>query len=245
MPKRVRILWVITCVVILLGFFYTALKTQSEQAREASRKRQAEARKQYEEKRARKKAALEASKRINQLRELVALGKYPEAEQMAQEILKQDPENAWAYTWWGVALVNEDKLDAALEKFKTSSSLNPNLAKTYIFWGLTLQKMGRHKEAIDKYENALLLDPENSNGYAYWGAALGQLGDHRNAIAKLEKALDLNPYNELAYGVLVDQHYHLEQYDKAWQVVERARQLNKTIPEGTLKRLQGARPKPE
>lgn len=242
MPKKIKIIWVLTSIVIILGFFFTSIKFQMDQSRDDHIRRAEQSRVAYEEKLAKRKAAMALSKMVENIREMVASGKNNEAIKLAQSVVKKDPENALARTWWAVALVNQNKLDQAIEMFKTSSSKDPNQAKTYHFWGLTLTKLGRHQEAIDKYENALLLDPENSNGFTYWGAALGQMNRHKEAVEKLIKALDLNPFNELAYGVLVDSYFHLGDFAKAWETVKIARKQKLSIPEGTLTRLQKASP---
>ncbi len=242
MPKKVKVIWVLTSIVIILGFFFTSIKFQVDQSREDHKRRAEESRLAYEEKLAKRKELMALSKMVENVREMVASGKNNEAIQLAKEVVEKDPENALARTWWAVALVNKNKLDQAIEMFKTSSSKDPNQAKTYHFWGLTLTKLGRHQEAIDKYENALLLEPENSNGYTYWGAALGQMGRHKEAVDRLIKALDLNPFNELAYGVLVDTYFHLRDYPKAWETVRNARKQKLTIPEGTLSRLSKVSP---
>lgn len=238
MPKKIKVIWVLTSIVIVLGFFFTSIRFQVQQSREDHKRRAEQSRVAYEEKLEKRKAAMELVKMVENIREMVASGKNEEAIRLAGQVIEKEPENALARTWWAVALVNQGKMDEALKMFQTSSSMDPNQAKTYHFWGLTLTKLGRHQEAIDKYENALLLDPENSNGYTYWGAALGQMNRHKEAVEKLIKALDLNPFNELAYGVLVDSYYHLGDYGKAWETVKNARKQKLKIPEGTLARLQ-------
>ena len=100
------------------------------------------------------------------------------------------------------------------------------------------------KEAIDKYRISINLDPDNSNAFAYWGAALERLGDYDQAIEKLEYAIELNKFNSLVYGVLVDTWYHKGEYQKAWEVVFRARNVKVAIDEDSLKRLSSALPEP-
>lgn len=242
MERKVKTIWVITCVVIVLGFFFTSVRFQAQQAREDNIRRAEESRKHYEEKLAKKKAAMELVKLVENVREQVASGKNDEAVKLARQVVEKDPENALARTWWAVALVNQEKFDEALKLFNDSAGKDPNQSKTYHFWGLTLAKLGRYQEAIDKYENALLLEPESSKGYTYWGAALGQMGRHQEAVEKLNRALDLNPFNELAYGVLVDSYFHLKEFKKAWEVVNNARKQKLEIPAGTLERLQEVSP---
>ena len=48
----------------------------------------------------------------------------------------------------------------------------------------------------------------------------------------------------MAYGVLVDAHFHKGQYQQAWEVVARARKNKIDISSASLKRLSDASPEP-
>ena len=244
MPRKVKVVWVLCCIFIFIGFVYVTMQKQIRE-NEARQKEHAEQiRKREEEKKADMKKKFAIMKRVDRLKGHVTNGDYGKAEKLAKDIEQEDPNNAELYTWWGIALVKAERREEALDKFIQSAQINPNSARTYIYWGLTLDMKGKHKEAIDKYENALLLEPENSNAYAYWGASLAKLGEHDKAIAKLEEALQFNKYNETAYGVLVDSLYHQGRYEKAWNVVKRARDAKVEIPKGSLDRLAKALPEP-
>lgn len=244
MPRKIKIAWVLCCVLVFIGFVYVSIQAQIRENKARQQERAEQIKQHQEEKEAGLKKKFEIMKQIDRLKEYVTNGNYAEAEKLAKELEKEDPNNAELYTWWGITLVKDGRRDEALDKFIKSAQINPNSVQTYIYWGLTLDMKGKHKEAIDKYENALLLEPENSNAYAYWGASLAKMGEHDKAIAKLEEALQFNKFNDIAYGVLVDSLYHKGQYQKAWAVVKRAREAKVKIPEGSLERLAAAMPEP-
>jgi len=180
----------------------------------------------------------------DELKELVALAKFDVAEKRAKEILDKNPENAPAYTWWGIALVKTKELSKAIKKFEKASQFDQSNPRTYLYWGLTLAMQNRFEEAILKYRTTLQLDPESSNAYGYWGGALANLDNYSEAIKKLEKSLDLNPYNAIATGVLIDAYYETRQYGKAWKLVAQARKGKVVVNDESLKRLQNAMPEP-
>tara|TARA_Y100001960_G_scaffold327366_1_gene413585 strand:+ start:108 stop:803 length:696 start_codon:yes stop_codon:yes gene_type:complete len=229
----------------MVGFCYftmqrSVLERRVEAEKNASKRiEEANKRRQIEEF---KKKSFE--KTSSELREMVALGKFSEVGERSEQILSEDPENAPALMWWGIALVKLQQYELALEKFEKASQLDQRSAKTYLYWGLTLSLQKKFDEAILKYRTALQLDPESSNAYAYWGGSLANLQNYGEAIKKLEQALELNSYNSIALGLLVDAYFQTRQYDKAWETVARARKGKVDISEESLQRLREVMPEP-
>ncbi len=246
MPFKVKVLWVICCIFIFLSFSFVSMQRSIQERRAESEKRATkkieEFKRQKQIQEFKKKSFQEAA---DELKELVALGQYDEVKKRAREILDKNPENAPAFTWWGITLVKTNELPQAIEKFEKASQFDQSNPRTYLYWGLTLAMQRKFDEAILKYRTTLQLAPESSNAYAYWGGALANLDNYSAAIEKLQKALDLNPYNAIALGVLVDAYFETRQYDKAWQVVAQARKGKVTLNEDSLKRLRDARSEPE
>ena len=244
MPRKVKIIWVLCCIVIFLGFSYMSAKNRMQ---DIDVKRQGdieEKNKRAEENKKHQELKVQFDKLMGEVRELHTLGKYDQATEVASRAAGMNPNSAVAQTLWGFSLAKSGKIKEAYEKFDQSSQLDPNQAKNYYLWGLTLLVEGENEKAIDKFENALLLDPENSKIYASWGAALNNLKKYDEAIKKLEQSLSHNQFQGLAYGVLVDAHFYKGQYQQAWEVVTRARKNKITIADASLKRLSQASPEP-
>ncbi len=244
MPRKIKVIWVLCCVVIFLGFSYMSAKNriqdidvQRQEDIETQKKREEENKKHQELK-------IQFDKLIGKIRELHTLGKYDEATEVASRAIGMSPKSAEAHTLLGFSLAKAGRVKEAYEKFDLSSQLDPNQSKNYYFWGLTLLVEGKNEKAIDKFENALLIDPENSKVLASWGAALNNLGKYDEAIKRLEESLGHNQFYDHAYGLLVDVHFHKGQYQQAWEVVARARKNKITISEASLKRLAQASPEP-
>ena len=245
MPSKIKYLWWISSVFIMIGFCYFTMQRSINERRvefkKNASKRIEQAKKKREIEEFRKKSFEKTS---NELRELVALGKLDEAVRRAEQIFSKDPNNAPALTWWGIALVKLKQYNTALKKFEKGSQLDQSSAKNYLYWGLTLHLLKNFDEAILKYRTALQLDPENSNAYAYWGGSLANLENYAEAIKKLEQALEFNSYNSIAFGVLVDAYYKTRQFDKAWESVAKARKAKVQLSKESLQRLREAMPEP-
>ena len=244
MPRKIKVVWVLCCICIFLGFGFLSAKNQARDNQQRKQEAVEKNKQRTEEKKRRQEMETQVVELMGRVQELNVLGKYDEAAEMASKAAKMDPKNAKIYTWWGRSLAKAGNIAAAYKKFDQSSRLDPNQTKNYYDWGLTLAMEGKNEQAIDKFENALLLDPENSKALASWGAALNSLGKYSEAIKKLEESLAHNQFNHSAYGVLVDTHFHKGQYQQAWEVVARARKNKITIADASLKRLANASPEP-
>ena len=244
MPRKVKIVWVLCCIVIFLGFSYLSAKNRMQDINEQRQGDAEEKKQRVEQNKKHKELKIQFDKLMGKIRELHTLGKYDEAAEVASRAVGMSPKSADAHTLWGFSLAKSGRVKEAYEKFDLSSQLDPNQSKNYYFWGLTLLVEGKNEKAIDKFENALLLDPESSKVLASWGAALNNLGKHDEAIKKLEESLAHNQFYDQAYGLLVDVLFHKGQYQQAWEVVARARKNKIEIKEASLKRLTDASPEP-
>lgn len=243
MPAKIKWVWVICCLIIFFGFIFLSVKTQIDEAKNKREQAQA-SRKAKPSQNALPKKTFQTTGRIKDIKEFIALGQNEKAEQLAREVLQNDPNNSLAYTWWGISLVKTNHLNEAIEKFRQASQLKHTHSKTFLYWGLTLGIQEKHEEAIEKFRAAVQLDPQNSSAFAYWGGSLAGLGKYKDAIVQLERALEINPFNEIAYGVLVDSFYHTRQHANAWKTVLEAREKNVSIAGKSLERLRGAMPEP-
>jgi pentatricopeptide repeat protein len=244
MPRKIKTVWVLCCIVIFIGFSFLSAKNRMQDIDEQRQGDVEEKKQRVEQKKKHEELEIQFGKLMGEIRELHTLGKYDQATEVASRAAGMSPKSADAHTLWGFSLAKSGRVKEAYEKFDLSSQLDPNQSKNYYFWGLTLLLEGKNEKAIDKFENALLLDPENSKTLASWGAALNNLGKYGEAIKRLEESLAHNQFHGPAYGVLMDAHFHKGQYQQAWEVVARARKNKISIAEGSLKRLSDASPEP-
>ena len=119
-------------------------------------------------------------------------------------------------------LVEEGKIDEAIDHFNQAIHITPNYADNYNNRGYAYAKLGRYQPAIDDYNKAIILKPDLADAYNNRGAAYTKLGRHDRAGVDYEEAIRLNPdladsyYNGgRAYAKLGRYRLAIENYDKA------------------------------
>jgi CubicO group peptidase (beta-lactamase class C family) len=78
------------------------------------------------------------------------------------------------YNMFGYELLNSNKIDQALEVFKTNVEQYPNSWNVYDSLGEAFMKAGQINLAIQNYEKSLELNPKNDNGAAMLKKLKGQ-----------------------------------------------------------------------
>ena len=245
MPTKIKVIWYLFIVITVVGFLYLAAKDQMEEAvraEEIADKRSQARLKQLQNPKG-KKQIIKIDP-IKAIREMNALGKYQEAVDMAEKVAKEYPDHAKLHTWWGISLVKLKKTQEAINHFVVAAKNDPTDEKAHLYWGLTLAMDKKFEEAIAHYRTVLEINPEHSNAYAYWGASLNALGKYEEALGKLDESMALHPLNSTAYAIRIDVLYNLKRYEKAWQHVQKAREANIVLPQGSINRLAQAFPEP-
>mgnify|MGYP003962324125 CR=1 FL=1 len=196
MPGKIKALWYLCIVIIVVGFIMLAAKGKMDEAREHSE--------------VASKVATDKQKEIDKktvkidpvklVRELNALGKYQEAVEIARKAGERNPDHAQIQTWWGISLVKSNKRAEAIKHFILAAKKDPTDEKAHLYWGLTLAMDKKFEDAIGHYRIVLEINPEHSNAYAYWGASLNALGKYEEALSKLDESLALHPLNSAAHN---------------------------------------------
>lgn len=233
MPGKIKALWYFCIVIIVVGFIMLSAKDKMEEARvhaEVDSKAAVEEQKKIDE----KTVQIDPVKLV---RELNAMGKYQEAVEVARKAGERNPDHAEIQTWWGISLVKLDKRAEAIEHFIQAAKKDPTDEKAHLYWGLTLAMDKKFEVAISHYMTVLEINPEHSNAYAYWGASLSALGKLEEAIAKLKESLVLNKFNSQAYAIMIDVLYKQKNYERAWEMVHKARADNVSLPQSSIDRL--------
>ena len=240
MPGKIKALWYLCIVIIVVGFIMLAAKGKMDEAREHSE--------------VASKVATDKQKEIDKktvkidpvklVRELNALGKYQEAVEIARKAGERNPDHAQIQTWWGISLVKSNKRAEAIKHFILAAKKDPTDEKAHLYWGLTLAMDKKFDDAIGHYRIVLEINPEHSNAYAYWGASLSAMERLSEAVSKLEESLVLNRFNSQAYDILINVLYKQKNYERAWDIVHKARSGNVSIQQNSLDRLSKVFPEP-
>ena len=140
----------------------------------------------------------------------------------AEEVLKDNPEDAMSHNNRGVALSNLGRYEEAIESFKQALHLNPKYAAAHYNMGVALYSIGRFREAINAFDAACEIKP-TVQIYDKRTAALVNLGASlhperaeslfKAAIRDADKAIELSWGSEGHYNkacALTRLHHYLQ-----------------------------------
>ena len=162
---------------------------------------------------------------------LLEKGNYEELLKKAEEMIKVEKNNAFAWFTKGRAMMNLNKHEEALDAFSKSTELNPKSDYGWFFKGLILGILGRNKEAVQALSKAIELNPKNALSWSLTGSALAHLERHEEAVQALSKSLELNPEDADAWRSKGSALEMLRRHKEALEALLKAIDLN---PEDTL-----------
>jgi tetratricopeptide (TPR) repeat protein len=125
----------------------------------------------------------------------------------------------------GNALLNQGRVDEALEHFQKALALDPQSANAHGGLGNALFQKGRMDEAIVEYQKALAIKPNFAEAHNNLGYCFLQIGRMDEAIIQYHEALVLQPKSADAcerFGDALFQKGHMDeaiiQYQKALEI---------------------------
>jgi protein O-mannosyl-transferase len=148
-----------------------------------------------------------------------------DSETLWTHTLRCTTDNFVAHSNLGDALMEKDKLEAAVTQFKASLQIYPNYAEAHNNLGFALCKMGKTDEAISQYQTSLELAPAFALAHNNLGTALRQKGKMTDAIAQYQVALQLSPDYAAACVNMGDALLQMGRVDEAIPCFQRALQI--------------------
>lgn len=174
---------------------------------------------------------------------LAFLGRYGEAQEIANGILHLDKGNADAIYVRGICLFYEDNIDSSVNYFQQVLRLAPDHAKAMELYkrakqlkkkkdeGNQAYNAGKYAEALDLFSEALKIDPLNimTNAKLHFNraTALSKLNRLEEAIVDCTAALQLNPNYMKALLRRAKCHTDLENHEEAVKDYERINKMEK------------------
>jgi cytochrome c-type biogenesis protein CcmH/NrfG len=120
--------------------------------------------------------------------------KSPEEIRQLEQLARQSPKSAEAWTMLGNALMDSNRFAEAADAYGKSLDLEPKNVNVRVDRGTCLRNMGKPKEAIEEYRKALKIDPNHVNANRNTGVVLTyDLNDKKGAIKAFEKYLEVAP----------------------------------------------------
>jgi Tfp pilus assembly protein PilF len=122
----------------------------------------------------------------------------------------------------GVASMNQQKFEPALERFVAAVSADASLQTARVNQAIALSALQRYDEARPLLDAVITADPANPRAWYNLGLMLRTLGESETALAAFERAAEIaprDPYTHYFTGLLASQ---LQQQDKAVAAFQRA-----------------------
>ena len=136
---------------------------------------------------------------------------------------------AFAYSARGLAALNYNHLDTALESFAESASLRPDYPSNYVHWAEALLQAGERDAAIACLRRAIRVRPQHQYAHYRLGLLLAEDEELDEAIAVLRKASDIAWAHCRLGQILAEQKGMLAD---ALEAFHRATSLNKKLVQG-------------
>ena len=130
----------------------------------------------------------------------------------------------------GVALLNEGKVDEAIESLKKAIAADPNLAAAHYNLGVAYQRKGSQQDAMKEYEEAAKVKPDFGEAYLALGNSDLDAKNFDGAVEPLSKASTLMPTNYIASYNLGVAYANTGKYAEAEGAFRKAVEINPKEP---------------
>jgi DnaJ family protein C protein 7 len=175
---------------------------------------------------------------------LILLGRFKEAQNIANDVLHVDKQNVDAVYVRGMCFYYQDNMEKALDHFKYALRLAPNHTRAMVIYkrakalisrkeqGNKAYIAGRLEEAYAIYTEALEIDPNNKsvNAQLFFNKATVclRLGRLNEAVDNCSNALELDENYHKALLQRAQCYMDLRDFEKAVRDYEKAYKMNKT-----------------
>lgn len=153
------------------------------------------------------------------------LGQKSEAELLARQALKADPNRPDAQSFLAGLLILEDKLDEAAELLRQAVALRPTLSGAQRQLGMVLDRLGDREGASKAFLAAIEHAPADATARLLLGRLLLDHGDVAKALPYLERACELQPDSANAFYLLAQAQLASGSSAAAAQSLDRFRDL--------------------
>ncbi len=119
--------------------------------------------------------------------------RFAEALPILQEVLRDEPRNAFAQLVLGSAYMGLGRFGQALAQFRTYVGLVPTSSYAHLWMAICHLNLGARAEALREADAALALDPKFTDARVLRAGVLATEGRHAEAIAELRSAVATDP----------------------------------------------------
>ncbi len=116
-----------------------------------------------------------------------------DSETLWRRTLTCTTKNAVAECHFGLALMEQNKLDAAIEHFRSAIEIDTDFLPARLNLGEALRRLGRTDEAIACFRQVLRTQPGSAMAHYNLGEAFRQRGNLDEAVVHLRRSLEIEP----------------------------------------------------
>jgi tetratricopeptide (TPR) repeat protein len=133
---------------------------------------------------------------VEEASELLREAKYPEAMFALRDILKAQPNNAYAYNYLGVAFFEIKNLEASRDAYRAAVRVAPDYLGARVALSHVLRALGDTRGALVQAKKALEMFPKDGDALHAAGLANAAMGNRREAATQLQGYLGQGPQFE-------------------------------------------------
>jgi len=165
---------------------------------------------------------------------LIQQGKAAEALSIAEQVCRQNRNDAESHYILGAAYGELKRYEEAAARFRACIELQPNVFAAYLNLGQACTGLNDISAAESAYRHALSLQPGNLFVQVRLAGILAEQGDLAGAEAMLLDALAAEPESAEALDTLGDIYRNRKEYNKAIDFYERALRIQPNLLESTF-----------
>lgn len=158
-------------------------------------------------------------------RDYIIAGRYRDAIESLNILLRSQPNEHEGYFLRGVAKYNLDDLNGAMNDFTSAIDQNPVYTQAFQYRAIVRSRMGMYNEALEDFASALEIRPNNASTYYSRGVTFFLNRQFERSVSDFSKFLKLEPTQPegytsrgTSYLYMSDTVSALRDYNKAIQV---------------------------
>ena len=149
-------------------------------------------------------------------------GKFKDAYDLYQKVLKKNPKNADALHLSGLAAQEMGEYDEAVKNIQKAIKISPKNPTFNYNLGLVYFEQKNYQSAIKSYEKAVKIKPDYFEALNNIGMVYNTTGNFNDAVIYFKKALEIKPDYSSAMNNLGTVYKQTAQYEKALEYYKKA-----------------------
>ncbi|MEQ8221525.1 MAG: tetratricopeptide repeat protein, partial [Candidatus Eremiobacterota bacterium] len=131
------------------------------------------------------------------------------------DVLKNYPDIVIAWNNRGIAYMEKNEYDRAIDDFDHSIKLDASYGEAYYNLGNTYYKKQEYDKALRNFNYALKLNNSHVKAYINRGTLYYNTGNYDLALSDINRALTLDPYSYIAYTARGNVYFEKKEYKKS------------------------------